>query len=119
MQGRNGAAVGLVLIAVSLAYYAVRQQQAANGEILSRLGEVQSALREQSRRAAELADHVSALTERVGRLEADNRDLRRQVTALLRRKPAAEVAINVMPLPLEVGSLAPFVEHSIVSDPLP
>jgi len=120
MRRGGAAATGLVLLAaLCLAYYAVRQQQAANREILSRLGDVQSALRDQSLRAAELGDQVSALAERVGRLEAENRDLRRQVAALLRRKPSAEVAINVLPQPLDAAARAPFAEHSSVADPLP
>jgi hypothetical protein len=108
------AAGALLLAVIALAVYAVRQQQAANREILARLGDVQSSLREQTARAGELADQVTALAERVGRLEADNRDLRREVAMLLRRKPA-EVASVVLPSPLEGIPLAPLAPPSVAS----
>jgi len=111
---RTLAAGALLVAVIALAVYAVRLQQAANREILSRLGDVQAALREQTARAGDLADQVTALAERVGRLEADNRDLRRQVAMLLRRKPA-EVASVVLPPPLEGIPIAPLAAPSVAT----
>ena len=97
----RGAAAGILVLAIAaLALYAVRDQRNANREILARLDEMRGTLREQSQRSAELAGQVAALTERVGRLEADNRDLRSQIAKLLNRKPVADVAALVLPAPL-------------------
>jgi len=115
---RSLAAAALVLTVAALGLYAFRQQQAANREILSRLDEVRSALREENRQTTELANQVTALSERVARLETDNRDLRRQLTRLLNRKPI-EVAAVTLPRPLDAVSLAPLAEHSIAtSEPI-
>ena len=122
------AAAALVLTVAALGLYAFRQQQAANREILSRLDDVRSSLREQSRQSAELASQVTTLSERVARLEADNRDLRRQLARLMNRKPI-EVATLTLPVdavasakvsrPLDAIPLAPMAEHSIaVSEPI-
>lgn len=118
---RTLAAGALLVAVIALAVYAVRQQQAANREILSRLGDVQAALREQTARAGDLADQVTALAERVGRLEADNRDLRRRLASLPalsevegRRKPAA-VASVVLPPPLEGIPIAPLAAPSVAT----
>ena len=119
---RTLAAGALLVAVIALAVYAVRQQQAANREILSRLGDVQAALREQTARAGDLANQVTALAGRVGRLEAENRDLRRRLALLpalsevegLRRKPA-EVASFVLPPPLEGIPIAPLAAPSVVS----
>jgi hypothetical protein len=117
MRGGGIVAAGLaVLIASALAFDAFRQQQAANREILSRLDDVRSALRDEGTKSAELADQVSALSERVARLEADNRDLRRQLARLLSRKPV-EVAIMTIPRPLDAIPLAPLAEHSFAEAP--
>lgn len=107
------AAGALVLAIAALGLYAVRQQQAANREILSRLDEVRSALRDEAARSGELATQVTALSERVARLETDNRDLRRQLARLLNRKPI-EVALMTPPRPLDAIPLAPLAEHSTV-----
>jgi hypothetical protein len=115
---RTLAAGALLVAVIALAVYAVRQQQAANREILSRLGDVQAALREQTTRAGDLADQVTALAERVGRLEADNRDLRRQVAMLRRRKPA-EIASVVLPRPLEGIPIALLAAPSVaIAEPI-
>jgi len=103
------AAGALVLAIAALGLYAFRQQQAANREILSRLDEVRSALRDEAARSGELANQVTALSERVARLETDNRDLRRQLTRLLNRKPI-EVALMAPPRPLDAVPLAPLAE---------
>jgi len=115
---RTLAAGALLVAVIALAVYVVRQQQTANHEILSRLGDVQAALREQTARAGDLANQVTALAERVGRLETDNRDLRRQVAMLLRRKPA-EVAAVVLTLPLEGIPIAPLAAPSVaIAEPI-
>jgi hypothetical protein len=115
---RIPAAGALAIAVIALAIYAVRQQQAANHEILSRLGDVQSALREQAARAGDLAGQVTALAERIDKLEIDNRDLRRQVAMLLRRQPA-DVAILTLPRALDAVALAPFAAPSIaVAEPI-
>lgn len=107
-------AVGVLILSIAaLGLYALRQQQQVNGEILSRLDEVRSALREEAARSHGLADQVTALSERVARLETDNRDLRRQLARLLNRKPI-EVAVMALPRPLDAIPLAPFAEHSRV-----
>jgi hypothetical protein len=107
------AAVGGILLLLSgVAYVTFRQQQAATHEILSRLDDVRSTLREQSQVASTLSSQVEALTDRVGRLEADNRDLRNQIAALMRRKPL-DVASAGLPTPLASNPLTPFAEHSI------
>ena len=103
---RSLAAAALVLTVAALGLYAFRQQQAANREILSRLDEVRSALREENRQTTELANQVTALSERVARLETDNRDLRRQLTRLMNRKPI-EVAAVTLPRPLDAIPLTP------------
>jgi len=115
---RSLAAAALVLTVAALGLYGFRQQQAANREILSRLDDVRSALRDQTRQSAELANQVTALSERVARLETDNRDLRRQLARLLNRKPI-EVAAFALPHPLDAVPLAPLAENSIVeSEPI-
>ena len=98
-----------VLIASALAFYAFRQQQTANHEILSRIDDVRSALRDEAARSSGLTDQVTALSERVARLESDNRDLRRQLARLLNRKPI-EVASMTLPRPLDAIPLAPIAE---------
>ncbi len=108
------AAAALAFAVIALGVYAVRQQEAANHEILSRLGDVQASLREQTARAGDLANQVTALAERVGKLEADNRDLRRQIAMLMRRKPA-EVATLMLPRPLDATPLAPLASPSIAT----
>jgi hypothetical protein len=106
-------AAGLaVLIASALAVYALRQQQAANREILSRLDDVRSSLRDEAARSSGLTDQVTALSERVVRLESDNRDLRRQLARVLNRKPVG-VALLTVPAPLDAIPLAPLAEHSM------
>lgn len=115
---RTLAAAALVLVIAALGLYGFRQQQAANREILSRLDDVRSALRDQTRQSTELANQVTALSERVARLETDNRDLRRQLTRLMNRKPIAVAAI-ALPRPLDAMPLAPLAEHSIAeSEPV-
>ena len=112
------AAAALVLTVAALGLYAFRQQQAANREILSRLDEVRSALRDQTRQSIALANQVTALSERVARLETDNRDLRRQLARLMNRKPIEVTAIAV-PRPLDAIPLAPLAENSTaVPDPI-
>lgn len=117
MSGRQVVALAacaslVLLLASGGAYYVQREQQAANAAILAKLDLVQSALGEEARRSSELADQVTALTGRVAGLERDNRDLRRQLAALLSRKP---VQVASLPLPpLEVAPLVPFappMEH--------
>jgi hypothetical protein len=56
---------------------------------------------------------VNTLSERVARLEIDNRDLRRQIARLANRKPI-EVVAMALPRPLDAIPLAPLSEHSIV-----
>jgi len=125
---RTLAAAALVLTIAALGLYGFRQQQAANREILSRLDDVRSALRDQARQSTELANQVTVLSERVARLETDNRDLRRQLARLMNRKPI-EVAAFALPLdtvasakvspPLDAVPLAPLAEHSIAgSEPV-
>ena len=115
---RTLAAAALLLTVAALGLYALRQQQAANREILSRLDEVRSALRDQARQSTELANQVTALSERVARLETDNRDLRRQLARLMNRKPI-EVAAVALPPPLGAVPLVPLAEHSIAaSEPI-
>jgi hypothetical protein len=119
---RSLAAAALVLAIAALGLYAFRQQQAANREILSRLDDVRSTLRDQTRQSTALANQVTALSERVERLEIDNRDLRRQLARLMNRKPI-EVAAIALPLdtvasakvshPLDAVPLAPLAEHSL------
>ena len=94
----------VLLLTAGGAYYALREQQAANAAILAKLDLVQSALGDEARRSRELAGQVAALTERVAGLERDNRDLRRRLAALLSRKP---VAVASLPLPLEAAPLVP------------
>ena len=108
------AAGAIALAVIALALYAVRQQQAANHEILTRLTDVQSSLREQTARAGELANQLTALAERVGKLEADNHDLRRQIAMLMRRKPAEVAAITAIK-PLDAIALAPIASPSIAT----
>lgn len=109
---RTLAAGVLIASVAALGLYAVRQQQ-ANREILSRLDDVRSALRDEAVKSTELADRVTALSERVARLETDNLDLRRQLARLLNRKPL-EVAAVALPRPLDAIPLAPLAEHSLV-----
>ena len=107
-------AAGVLIVSVAaLGLYAVRQQQQANREILSRLDDVRAALRDEAAKSSGLADQVTALSERVARLEADNRDLRRQIARLLNRKPI-EVAARPLP-PIEAIPLAPFAEPQSVA----
>ena len=106
---RTLAAAALVLTIAALGLYAFRQQQAANREILSRLDDVRSALLEQTRQSTELANQVTMLSDRVARLEADNRDLRRRLARLMNRKPI-EVAAFALPRPLDAIPLAPLAE---------
>jgi len=106
---RTLAAAALLLTVAALGLYAFRQQQAANREILVRLDDVRSALRDQTRQSIELANQVTALSERVERLETDNRDLRRQLAMLIRRKPI-EVAAIALPRPLDAIPLTPLAE---------
>lgn len=110
---RKFAAIMLMLVAAATGLLLVDLQLRANRVIVARLEEVRDALHQQARRNGELAEQVAALTERVGRLEADNRDLRKQLTALLRRKPA-EVAAIALP-PLNAIPLMPIAEPSIAS----
>ena len=118
IRDRTLAAAALVLTVAALGLYAFRQQQAANREILSRLDDVRSALREQASQSAALANQVTALSERVARLETDNRDLRRRLARLMNRKPI-EVAAFALPRPLDAVPLAPLAEHSIAeSEPI-
>jgi hypothetical protein len=121
----RGLAAGVLVLAIgALALYAVRDQRNATREILARLDDLRGALRDESQRSAELAGQVSALTERVAGLEADNRDLRSQIAKLLNRRPV-EVAAAALPAPLAAAALAPIAEHSIaesslvVSEPIP
>ena len=110
-------AAGVLVAAIAaLALYAVRDQRIANRDILARLDEMRGTLREQSQRSTELAGQVSALTDRVGRLEGENRDLRGQIARLLNRKPV-EIAAAAPPLPLEAIALAPLAEHSVTEAP--
>jgi len=125
---RTFAAVALLVAVIALAVYAVRQQQAANREILSRLGDVQAALREQTARAGDLAGEVTALADRVGKLEAENRELRRRLASLpalsevegpalsevegLRRRPADVASVVLLP-PLEGIPIAPLAAPSV------
>ena len=111
----RGIAAGVLILATAgLAVYALRGQQAANREILARLDEMRGTLRDQSQRSTELAGQVATLTERVGRLEEDNRDLRRQISRLLARKPI-EAAALTPPRLLDAIPLAPIAGHSIAS----
>jgi hypothetical protein len=112
----------VLLLAAGGAYYALREQRAANTAILASLDRVQSALDQEASRSRELAEQVSALAERTGRLERDNRDLRRQLAALLRRKP---VEVARLPMPLEGVPLVPLAEPAVayaepvIVEPLP
>ena len=106
---RTLAAAALILATAALGLYAFSQQQAANREILSRLDDVRSALRDQSRQSTDLATQVTALSDRVARLESDNRDLRRQLARLMNRKPI-EVAALALPRPLDAIPLTPLAE---------
>jgi hypothetical protein len=110
---RTLAAITLVLVVAGMGLLVVRSQQSANRMIVARLEEVRDALREQTLRNSELSGQVATLSERVGRLEADNRDLRRQLAALLKRKPA-QVAAIALP-PLTAMPLMPIAEPSIAS----
>lgn len=115
MRGRSAAAIAagvLALTLLGLAFVTLREQQFASRMILARLDEVRSSLRNEAVRSAALADQVTALSERVARLETDNRDLRRQLARLLSRKPV-EVAVLTIPRPLDAIPLAPLAEHSI------
>ena len=118
-------AVALLLLALAGgAFFAWRAQQAANRAVLARLDEVRAALSDESRRSRELADQVSALGQQVGRLEVENRDLRRQAARSARR-PAVEAAPPTVPEPLVNLLAPPFAEHSpaaesgVLVDPLP
>ena len=112
----RGAAAGVLVLAIAaLALYALDGQRDANREILARLDELRGTLREQSQRSAALAGQVSALTDRVVRLEADNRDLRQQISRLLNRKPV-EIASISLPAPLEGLPLAPIAGRSIAEE---
>jgi hypothetical protein len=112
----------VLLLTAGGAYYALREQRAANAAILAKLDRVQSALDQEASRSLELAEQVSALAERTGRLERDNRDLRRQLASLLRRKP---VEVARLPMPLEVMPLVPLAEPAVaysepvIVEPLP
>jgi hypothetical protein len=101
-------ALGLLLLA-GAAYYALREQRIANRELLSRIEDVHTRLDGQLRQTQELADQVAVLNDRAARLEQDNRDLRRQVAALLRRKPVEVAAFA--PAPVEAVALQPFSMH--------
>jgi hypothetical protein len=100
----------VLLLTAGGAYYALREQRAANAAILAKLDLVQSALGDEARRSRELADRVAALTERVAGLERDTRDLRRRLTALTGRKPV-EVASLGLPVPLSIEA-APLIPYA-------
>lgn len=122
MSGRRVIALAafaslVLLLTAGAAYYALREQRAANAAILGKLDLVQSALDGEARRSRELADQVAALTGRVAGLERDNRDLRRRLAALLNRKPV-EVASLPLPLdPLDVVPLMPYAPHMEAAAP--
>jgi hypothetical protein len=119
MYGRKvPAAVALLLLALAAAgLLAWREQQAANRAVLARLDEAGAALSDQSRRTRELADQVTALGERVGRLEADNRDLRRQLARVLRSRPTEVAALSTPAPVLNATALAPLAEHQALAEP--
>src|SRR5262245_6815857 len=121
---RKWAAVALVLVVAATGVLLVQFQQSANRMIIARLEEVRETLSQQRGRNADLNSQIVTLNERVGRLEADNSDLRRQLAVLLRRKPA-EVASITLPPVLEAIPLAPVAAppvataETIILEPVP
>ena len=111
---RKWAAVAIVLVVAATGLFLISVQRSANRMILARLEEVRESLYQQRVRNAELNGQIATLTERVGRLETDNRDLRRQLAMLLRRKPA-EVASLAVPPALHAVPLAPIAAPSVAS----
>ena len=101
------AALGATFVAIVIAaWYVIGEQRKANREILTTLAEVKTALRDQTRRAGELEQQVSALSERVISLEREVVDLRRRVVRLSTRP--VDVA-RLTPAPIESIALAPMV----------
>jgi hypothetical protein len=99
---RAVAVVALVATVVA-AWFMVREQRAANRQILSTLDDVRSALSDQVRRSRDLERQVAVLSERVVSLENEVSDLRRRIVTLSRR-PAAIAGLTP---PLDAIALAP------------
>ena len=121
---RKWPAIALVLIVAATGLFLVQVQFSANRMINARLEEVRDALYQQRARNGDLTSQIATLNERVGHLEADNRELRRQLAVLLRRKPA-EVASITLPPVLEAVPLAPVAApavaaaETIILEPVP
>lgn len=121
---RKAAAVAIVLVVAVTGVSLIRSQQFANRMILARLDEVRDSLQAQRVRAGELQSQVTTLTDRVAKLEADNFELRRQIAALLKRKPV-EIGSLALPPVLEAMPLVPMAPPSLataeamVVEPLP
>jgi hypothetical protein len=110
------AVVVVALVAtLAAAWFVVREQRAANRQILSTLDQVKLALGDQTRRSGELEQQVAVLSERVVSLEKEVGGLRRQIVTLSRR-PAAIAHINP---PLDAIALAPLVPSPRPQAPSP
>jgi hypothetical protein len=109
----------LVLIALVAAaagaWFVIREQRDANRRILDTLGEVKTALADQTRRSGELEQQVAVMSERVISLEKEVGDLRRRIVTLSRR-PAAIARITP---PLDAFPLAPLSPSPRTQDPGP
>jgi hypothetical protein len=112
---RAVALVALVAAAVA-AVFVIREQRDTNRKILDTLGDVKTALADQTRRAGELEQHVAGLSERVISLETEVGDLRRRVVRLSRRPVEAA---RLLPASVESIALAPFAASPTPHVPSP
>jgi hypothetical protein len=118
MQGRTSAllAAALAVLVVGLSFL-VFEQRTANQRILSELDRYRISIDLQTSTARGLTDQIASLSGRIVELERDNKDLRRQLVLLQRRRPA-QVASLASPTPLLESLTHPlYTEHATAEEP--
>jgi hypothetical protein len=106
----------LVLIAIGGLLFIVFEQRNANKLILGQLDGLRVAIDRQAAESRALGDQVASLSGRILELERDNKDLRRRLIALQRRRPT-EVATSTLIAPLESSPLPLYAENPSIADP--
>jgi hypothetical protein len=122
MQARRpvlvaAALTAIAFIAIGGLTFLVFEQHTANQQILSELDRLRVSLDQQTSAARELSDQVGSLSGRIVELERDNKDLRRQLASVQRRRPV-DVTPNAEPAPLLESSSTPlYAEHAGIEEP--
>jgi hypothetical protein len=107
----------IVLVTIGGLTFLVFEQRTANQQILTELARYRRSIDQQITTSRDLSDQISSLSGRIVELERDNKDLRRQLAILQRRRPAP-VASLTSPTPLLESLTHPlYAEHVTAEEP--